>query len=71
MVEKRAGSGEEDGPDQKRTKTAGQPTLDPEAVAKAKALLEKQRLLREKLKKLPQVIRTTAPAASASPHRVA
>jgi hypothetical protein len=62
MVDKRGA--EEQGQDEPELKkarsdapSAAKPALNLEALAKAKALLEKQKALREKLKKLPQARR--------------
>lgn len=60
MVEKRAAEQNGQGPDGKKarsdgTPATGKPALNLEALQKAKALLEKQKQLKEKLKKLPQV----------------
>lgn len=59
-MEKRVAENGSDGPDPKKSRTdgaaaPGKPALNLEALQKAKALLEKQKQLREKLKKLPQV----------------
>jgi hypothetical protein len=53
-VDKRSAEGE-NGSEPKRPRTDGQAALpNMDAIAKAKALLEKQKALQEKLKKLPQ-----------------
>lgn len=54
MVDKRSAEAE-NGSEAKRPRTDGQAALpNMDAIAKAKALLEKQKALQEKLKKLPQ-----------------
>eukprot|EP00775_Hariotina_reticulata_P001133 gene1133-1471_t len=70
MVDKRGAEENGHGPDPKRTRTDGpavKPALNLEALQKAKALLEKQKQLQEKLKKLPKVAGPGGAAAAAAP----
>lgn len=60
MVEKRAAEQNGQGPDAKKARPDGpaatsKPALNLAALQRAKALLEKQKQLKEKLKNLPQV----------------
>jgi hypothetical protein len=65
MVDKRSAEAE-NGSEAKRPRTDGQAALpNMDAIAKAKALLEKQKALQEKLKKLPQA--STGPPCTSIP----